>query len=252
MPHPCKHLNTIRVDCLGLDPDVVKDDILQYIYLIHKKKDKVYPYKWYIQLEEGDETGKLHWQGWIEHETPTCGNKDPRDAFRERMNKSINGLSPEHKKSSSKSFAKIKDFEKICSYHLRNPSKDIAEENISTNYTSEELDGFSQCPEWIVSKKKVNLDKNDWFAITLRELENFCIYTDITGFKRINYPVIPKFVLKRIPKNLDFIIFSRLVLGLTNKLEEKYDNKFNRRVESNFLDKIFNEYSEIYKMSNFD
>lgn len=241
-------LNNLRID--SLVPNVgqlLVDEIIKY--------DK--SAKYYLQEETAEESGKLHWQGWCSYSRCAIMRKNgimkpPEDSFREHFNRWTQKLSEHYKSSETKSFPKTKDIMHQKSYILNNDrKKDIP---VLTNFTSDEIAVFKyEAPIWVPrAKNSKRCRSDDWWTITYRELRDYVIFKNIYGEKVINYPQIPKFVLKRVAKNLDDIILRRLILGLTNQLEVEFDHPSNKRLETSFISDFLGTYSLIFDMNNFE
>lgn len=178
---------------------------------------------YYVSFEIGTATNKPHWQGWVSYDYTENSYRTKCTIWAKSL-----GLSG---KTKQYCFGSIKDLKVYQSYIMNNTSKDLIK--VFTNLESIYLDDLKQLPKF-VPKQELNV-KQDWYLKCYKELEDKCLEQTFSGLK-INYPRIKTVILQQCSKNIDAFIFKRLLIGLSNKLEQNYNHPDNKMV-SHMVDK---------------
>lgn len=172
--------------------------------------------KYCISFEKGSETGKEHWQGWIDVPCDTVKN-DQIQLRKFYVSKNLDGSKNQW------SCAKIKNVDKSnpknwYSYIVCNPTKvlDIVITNLDLSEFKKEL------VEYLITKKK---EKEKSFSqIVFEAIESTCLFKEGNNLL-IRYDWMKRVVFARHAKSfkiLDTHVLDRFLIGASIYLEEKY------------------------------
>lgn len=201
--------------------------------------------KWgdyYWVLEQSDKEMKWHLQGWIESSYASgtiASNKS--NPFRPYVKSLLT--------FGDYSMAPIKE-STYYGYIYKNPNKSTPD-MVWNSCTSEFLNSISvhlKKDEFVAQEYLKKTKKISWSDRVLLNMEERCVTTNIVGERVIQYHLL-EHQMVGLPKNCGGAIYRNNLQGLTKRLEEKFPNPYNRRVESYFrrliredtdLDLIFN------------
>lgn len=224
--------NTVRFDMPSIDASdssTSGDAILNAVLSELKRISKEY----YIQYEEGEETGKPHYQGWCKHDLA-------EGTFRKNLGTICTKFGLDYKKKEY-CFTQ-KRIANYYSYILNNPAKP-ERTKFYTSLSDKDLEEIiERLPVYVDNRVKKNKKpQKSWWDNILEENEQYIISEDLKGVKKIDYKKLEEIILNTTPKSLDVFVFKRLLVGFTNYLETKYPNKHNRRAKDYLRQEIKND-----------
>ena len=175
-----------------------------------------YEGKYLVALEEGEETGKLHYQGW-------CCHKASDNTYRKHFASLFKDLG-----TKQKCFTKVKNSSVYTAYILTNDSKsDLQYDDVITNYTQEEFDELKKEPPF------VKYNKQEKGGRTNDVLASFQKHAVVDG--RIQYHLLPQIYLRHCPKRINPSLMYDNIVALSVHLEHMYDNHHNERVRRSLM-----------------
>lgn len=214
--------------------------------------------KLYFQKEIAKKTKKKHLQGWVNHIVLD-------NTFRKTLSRKYSDLG-----TKEKCFTKVKSFEQYVAYIIKNPDKSESGEileNITsfkdfhlhpteyyTTYTEEEfVELYNSLPMFHQNGKVKNGDVNGkckvetFFDKVYERCVNEATTVNLDGDRVIDYTKIPGIYMSSCPKQLDSYLLERNINGITNKLEQEYDNRFNRKLRNQLTEDLRqSKYFQVY------
>lgn len=204
-----------------------------------------------LSNEVSKEVKKQHIQGWVIHNMTD-------NSYRVHMAKKH-----KDKGTKQKCFTIVRERETCMSYIIKNRSKGATKETISNvkeldyldirySYREEDLVMLYNSLPFFIDKKDYIKEKKEKQSMSFHDkvyekMKEECIETNIKGEKKIVYEKLLSIYLSFNPKTIDNYLVERNLNGLTNRLENEYKHKDNRRLRKKIQEDLYeSRYHSIY------